>query len=270
MNRISKFISLYSATFFLVFLMPITASALTAKEIMNKVDKRYTGESSESIATLTLIDKKNRKRIRQIKAFSKEYSSGSKGIQFFMSPSDVKDTSYLSFDWDDPTKEDDSWLYLPALQKANRVAGGDKSNSFMGSDFTFSDLSGPEIDDFSYKILRQSDLVDGKDCWVIESIPINKKVIKETGYLKTISWIRKDIFLNVKGIISVQKGKKVKLFSAKNIVKINGVWVAKKVTMVTTKKKKVEHSSVYSLNSIEFDVSLDDEIFNVEAMQRGL
>ena len=52
-------------------------------------------------------------------------------------PTDVKDTAYLSYNWEDPKREDESWLYLPALQKSNRIAGGDRSNSFMGSDFTF-------------------------------------------------------------------------------------------------------------------------------------
>jgi hypothetical protein len=98
--------------------------AMSAYEIMKKVDQRYTGETIEQTSTLILIDKKNRKRERKLKGFTKEVSDGTKSISFFLSPSDVKNTSYLSYNWDDPSKDNDSWLYLPSLQKTNRISGG--------------------------------------------------------------------------------------------------------------------------------------------------
>ena len=106
-------------------------------------------------------------------------------------------------------------------------------------------------------------------CWVIEATPKSKDVIKETGYLKTLTWIRKDIFFGVKGRILVKKGKKVKLWSAKDIKKIDGVWVAKTQQMTTTKKKKREHSSIFIIDTIAFNKKLNDSLFESEAMQRG-
>ncbi|MDC3075740.1 outer membrane lipoprotein-sorting protein [Paracoccaceae bacterium] len=254
---------------FVFLMLPNISIAMNAYEIMKKVDQRYTGETIEQTSTLVLIDKKKRKRERKLKGFSKEVSEGTKSISFFLSPSDVKNTSYLSYNWDDPKKEDDSWLYLPSLQKTNRIAGGDRSNSFMGSDFTYSDLDGVEIEDYDFKIVKDSDTVDGADCWVIEATPKSNDVIKETGYLKTLTWIRKDIFFGVKGRILVKKGKKVKLWSAKDLKKIDGVWVAKTQQMTTTKKKKREHSSVFIIDKISFNKKLDESMFDAEAMQRG-
>ena len=258
------------SVFSLLFIFTAPVFSLTAYEIMKKVDERNTGETVEQTSTLLLIDKKNRKRERILKGFSKEDKSGTKSITFFLKPSDVKDTAYLSYNWNDPKREDESWLYLPALQKSNRIAGGDRSNSFMGSDFTYSDLDGVEIEDYNFKIVKDNDIVDGKDCWVIESTPKSKEVIKETGYLKSLTWIRKDIFFGVKGRILVKKGKKVKLWSAKDIQKIDGIWIAKTQQMTTTKKKKREHSSVFIINSIIFNKELNDKLFESEAMQRGL
>ena len=191
----------------IILFLPNVSIAMSAYEIMKKVDQRYTGETIEQTSTLILLDKKNRKRERKLKGFTAEVSDGTKSISFFLSPSDVKNTSYLSYNWDDPLKDNDSWLYLPSLQKTNRISGGDRSNSFMGSDFTFSDLDGVEIEDYSFKIVKESDIVDGTDCWIIEATPKSKDVIKETGYLKTLTWIRKDIFFGVKGRILVKKGK---------------------------------------------------------------
>ena len=139
----------------------------------------------------------------------------------------------------------------------------------MGSDFTYSDLDGVEIEDYDFKIVKDNDTVDGADCWVIEATPKSNNVIKETGYLKTLTWIRKDIFFGVKGRILVKKGKKVKLWSAKDLKKIVGVWVAKTQQMTTTKKKKREHSSVFIIDKISFNKKLDESMFDAEAMQRG-
>ncbi len=253
----------------IILFLPNVSIAMSAYEIMRMVDQRYTGETIEQTSTLILLDKKNRKRERKLKGFTKEVSDGTKSISFFLSPSDVKNTSYLSYNWDDPSKDNDSWLYLPSLQKTNRISGGDRSNSFMGSDFTFSDLDGVEIEDYTYKIVKDSDVVDGADCWVIEATPKSNNIIKETGYLKTLTWIRKDIFFGVKGRILVKKGKKVKLWSAKDIKKIDGVWIAKTQQMTTTKKKKREHSSIFIIDTIAFNKKLDDSLFEAEAMQRG-
>ena len=256
---------------FVVFLSTTKATfAITVEEIMRKVDEREAGRTQISTATMTLVDKKDRKRIRKLKLFSKEFSDVDKTITFFLSPADVKDTSFLSYDWKDESKEDDSWLYLPAMQRVNRTAAGDKSNSWMGSDFTFSDVEGIELNEYSYKMLSESDPIDGHDCWKIEAIPKSKDVIKKTGYLKSINWIRKDAFLVVRGINYVKKGKKVKYFSTKNIRQVDGIWTIGTIQMVTTKNKKVQHSSIFNLDDVAYNRPVEDKMFEVETMQRGL
>lgn len=253
-----------------LFSMSSFATALTADQIMHKVDARETGETVVSESALILIDKKKRQRVRQLKLFSKEYDGVDKSVSFFMAPADVKDTAYMSFDWEDDTKEDDSWLYLPALQKINRIASSDKSGAFMGSDFSYADIDGVEVEDFNYRLIKESEEVNGFDCWVIESIPKSKEVIKETGYLSTKSWIRKDIFMQVKAIINVKKGKRIKYFQAKDIEQIQGIWTAKTLQMVTTKRKKLVHSSVLKINAVDYQTPVNDNMFDNNTLQRGL
>ena len=68
----------------------------------------------------------------------------------------------------------------------------------------------------------------------------------------------------------MKKGKKVKLFAAKDIEKINGIWTAKTLQMITTKSKKLVHKSIFQLKSIKYNTDVGDEIFATEVMQRGL
>ncbi len=74
------------AIFSLLFIFTGPVFSLTAYEIMKKVDERNTGETVEQTSTLLLIDKKNRKRERILKGFSKEDKSGTKSITFFLKP----------------------------------------------------------------------------------------------------------------------------------------------------------------------------------------
>ena len=164
-------------------------------------------------------------------------------------------------------------MYLPTLQKVKRIAAGDKSDPFLGSDFSYADINGLELGWYDYTIINDSDPVDGSDCWVIEIVPkaeFKQKAEESTGYEKSQTWIRKDSFLSVRGMIWVKRGNKVKYFSASDIQQIDGVWTAMKLQMITTKNDKREHASIFQLHDITYNQPLNDELFTTEAMQRGI
>ncbi|MDD9301977.1 MAG: outer membrane lipoprotein-sorting protein [Desulfobacter sp.] len=89
---------------------------LTPSQVMEAVDTREDGDT-----LMILIDKHKNQRIRSIKSIRKDVGPDTKGILFFLSPADVRNTAYMSFDWEDHTKEDDSWLFLPALGQGSRM-----------------------------------------------------------------------------------------------------------------------------------------------------
>ncbi len=258
---------------FLLFI-PIQSSAQTAREIMEKVDARDDGDMSVSENVMILIDKRKNQRVRQLKSFRKDFGKDSKSVMFFISPADVRNTAFLSYDWDEEDRDDDTWLYLPALRKPKRIASSDKSGSFMGSDFTYSDMNGFQIEDWDYEFYKKKeDMVDSFKTWIITGNPkVSKKqkVIKETGYLKSRMWVRQDNYLMVKGMFWVKKGKKIKHFSAKEIKKIDGIWTPHEIRMTTTKKKKFEHSSIIKTIKVEYNIELKDNIFTIQKMERGL
>ncbi len=251
----------------------VTAESLTAFEVMQKVDNRYTGDTAISTSTMVLVDKKGRERNRQLKIYSVDQGDVERSVSYFLTPADVKDTAYLSFDYEQESKDDDSWLYLPALKKVKRIAASDKSNSFMGSDFSFADINGVNIHWYDYEFISESVEVDGYDCWHISSTPKQEfydKAIEETGALKSEIWVRKDNFVQIQGKIYLKKGKKVKYFSARDIQEIDGVWTPKKLQMITTKNGKREHSSVILLSDIAYNTPVEDTLFSTQAIQLGV
>lgn len=265
---------LCAITLVLVFKSVSTEAAetLTAQAIMERVDARDEGTSSIATSTMVLIDRKDRQRSRQLKQYAKEYSDAQKYMAHFLTPADLKDTVYINYDWQQSGTEDDSWLYLPALNKVKRISSEDRSGAFLGSDFSYADISGFELDWYDYTLLKESELVDGQDCWVIEyqaKEQFKNKVLSTTGDLKTQTWVRKDIFFQVKSKIWKARGAKIKYYLASNIENIDGIWTAKKMQMITTKNEQREHSSIFLIQDIAYGREVRDDIFIPDNMQRA-
>jgi hypothetical protein len=248
------------------------AESLDARAIMEKVDNRYTGDSSVARAQLILIDRRGRERVRDIRLFTLENDEVEKSISFFLSPTDVAGTSYMNYDYADD-RDDDSWLYLPALKQVRRVAAGDRSGSFMGSDFTYSDINGVNIDWYDYEILDDNVEVEGAKTWLIQSTPkpeFADRVARETGYEKSHLWIRQDNFVQVQGQIWVTRGNRIKYFTASDLQLIDDIWTPMRLQMVTTRNGEREHASVFRFSEVRYNEHTDETLFTTQSMQRGL
>jgi hypothetical protein len=157
------------------------------------VDDRPDGEDKRSIMKMIFINKRGSQRIREVESFSKDYGKNKKSVMVFKEPADVKGTAFLSWDYDGPKKEDDKWLYLPALKKVRRISGTSKSEYFMGTDFAYDDMGDRHIDEDKHALLEEQGM-DGQKCWKIESIPINKKDM----YTRKNLWIGQESLLKIK------------------------------------------------------------------------
>lgn len=260
----------------LVAILPQTvigAPTPSVEEIVQKIDDLYEGDTSTSELVMYMVDTNKRQRVRHLKGFGKVFDGYEASLLFFVSPAEVKGTAYMEHDWEDDARDDDAWLYLPALHKVKRVASTAKSDAFMGSDFTYSDINGPPVWDWNYRIIKENEQIDGHDCWVLESVPKpakKQKVWDETGYVKRTTWVRKDSYYIVKGKFFVKKGKKVKYYKVEGLHQVDGVWTPKRQEMVTTKKGRVEHSTVLEWRNPAYNMPLDDAQFTTQAMERGL
>ncbi len=269
-----KYLIILSAFLFLSLWCVGVVSAVSndAADIVTKMDTRYDGDSVIAEMTMILINNNDQKRVRKIKSFSKDSGFYTKGVVFFLSPADVKDTAYLSYDWNGE-RDDDSWLYLPALRNVKRISSADESRPFMGSDFSYADINGLDISDWSYRLVKISEFFEGQDTWVIEGKPQPEKfdkVVRETGYIKYKLWILKSNHMMVKGKYWVKKGKKIKYFTAGDISLVDNVWTASIMKMVTTKKGKKEHETTLTISTIHYNKELKDNFFTTDRISRGL
>ena len=248
--------------------LPAAADTPSGLQIMQWADDRDDGDDGVSDIEMILIDKRGKERIRRIRSYGKDKGEDTLGIMFFLSPADVRNTGFLTYDYDDPDRDDDQWLYLPALKKTKRIAAGDKSGSFMGSDFTYSDMSSPVLERYQYTLMKETD-VNGVKVWQVEAIP-NEKAIKETGYTKSVAFVRQDNHVVIRAVHWVKKGKRLKYMEVKDLQQIDGIWVPTELTMTTKKGKVTLHKTVIRVSNVKFNQNLDASMFSVRRLEKGL
>ena len=188
---------------------------------------------------------------------------------FFLEPADVTNTGFLTYDYDDSERDDDQWLYLPALRKSKRISSSDKSGSFMGSDFSYSDMTSRDLEDYTFSFKKEM-TVNGHKVWVIQSTPRNDDIIKETGYTKSIAFVRQDNYVVIRSINWVKEGKKKKFMDMKGLEKIDGIWTPTEIHMTTKKGKSTQHKTILKFNNIKYNQDMDESLFSVRRLEKGL
>ena len=115
---------------------------------------------------------------------------GDKSLSIFERPADVRGTALLTHAH--KVGDDDQWLYLPALERVKRISSSNKSGSFVGSEFSYEDLSSQEVEKYTYRWLRDEPCPGAPDlaCWVTERFPVDAG----SGYTRQVSWMDRDEF----------------------------------------------------------------------------
>lgn len=233
---------------------------MTGTQIMQKVYDQPAGNDLQGQLKMTLTNKQGQARVRTLKQYIKTAADIEKKIMFFVTPADVKGTSFMNWSYTDG-RADDQWIYLPALKRTKRISSEGASDYFMGSDFTYDDLGDRHPNEDNHKLLR-SENVGGKDCYVVESIP------KDADYMysKTITWVMKDNFLGLKREFYDEDGKLLKVLSIIKYEKISGYW-----TILETEMKNVQknHKTNMIFSGVKINQGIADSKFTERSMTLG-
>lgn len=239
---------------------PHAMGQLTGSQIMEKVYSNPAGEDTQGSITMTLTNSRGEQRVRTLSQFIKDDGTTEKKIMFFITPADVRNTSFMNWSYSDG-RDDDQWIYLPALKRTKRISSDGKSDYFMGSDFTYDDLGDRHPDMDNHKLLRE-ETVDGKACYVIESTP------KDADYMysKTVTWVMKDNFLGLKREFYDDRNTLLKILSIRKFEKVDGFW-----TILDTKMHNVQkdHTTVIKFTEVQKNKGIPDSKFTERSMTLG-
>jgi len=209
---------------------------------------------------MTLRNTQGQESIREIKLKSLEQETdGDKSLTIFNQPRDVKGTAFLSFSH--PVGADDQWLYLPALKRVKRISSRNKSGPFMGSEFSFEDLSSFEIEKYGYKYLG-NETINGLDSFMVEQYPVDEN----SGYTRRIVWLDKAEYRVQKIDFYDRKNSLLKTLSYSSYQQYLGkYWRADSAKMINHQSGK---STDLTWNNYAFKTGLQDSDFNRNTLKR--
>lgn len=240
----------------LAALVPIAAWAASGEEVMRKSQAAflYPGKDFKARVLMKLITKDGQERLRELTMLRKnagEPGGEQKYFMYFFQPADVKDMTFMTYKY--PVKDDDRWLFVPALNMVKRIAAQDKRSSFVGSDFTYEDVSGRDIEDDSHVIERDEKLGE-RDCHVVKSTP--KAGDADFGY--KITWVDKGNFLPLKEEQYDKRGARYKLFTADEVREVKGLPT---VTRRTMKNLQTGHRTEVAYLRSDYNLGIEDSLF---------
>lgn len=237
---------------------PVMAWASTPEEmgleLARQIDERDNG-FADSIAdmTMTLTNQAGDSTLRELSSKTLEVpGGGDKTIILFHSPRDVKGTALLT--WSNALEDDDQWLYLPSLSRVKRISSDNKTGPFMGSEFSYEDLSSQELEKYTYRYVRE-DVLEGVPVHLSERYP----AYANSGYSRQVTAIEKDT-LNVVRIEYYDRGDKLlkTLYLSDYRQYPNGQWRAHNLHMVNHQSGK---TSTLEWGPFSFNNQLADSLF---------
>jgi hypothetical protein len=188
-------------------------------------------------------------------------ADGDKSISIFDRPTDIKGTAVLTFTH--KSGPDDQWLYLPALKRVKRISSANKSGSFVGSEFSYEDLSSQEVEKYTYKWIEDTTCGDGAQCWMFERYPVDKY----SGYTRQEVWMEVENYRVHKIVFYDRKNELLKTLTFSDYRQyLDHYWRAKNMAMINHQTGK---STDLTSLGIEFRTGLKDRDFDSAALKRA-
>jgi len=248
---------------------PAVANELSALDIMTRVVNRDDGAFVSRDLKMELIDRRGKTRIRETRGFRKYFGQDKRTVLFYISPANVKDTGFLTYDYKDTNVDDDQWLYLPAARKIRRISSSDRGDYFLGTDLSYEDIKNenkPNLADYTYQ-LTGKEVVDGVECYVLEATPVSDKVARELGYGRVVSRIDPEIWMARKSEFWDIKGNPLKFVLNRDIRLVDEIWTTHEIY---AENLKTGHKTRFTFSKVDYQTPVKNSWFETRQLKRGL
>lgn len=266
LNRMEEKMKRFLFLVFAFFIFPITTFGLTPEEkgleIAKEVNRRDDGFLDfTAVLRMTLKNRQGEESIRVIRNRTLEVpGDGDKSMIIFDNPRDVKGTAFLSFTH--KVKNDDQWLFLPALKRVKRISASNKSGSFMGSEYAYEDITSQEVEKYRYRWLRD-EVLGGKPRFVVELDPVDPN----SGYTRQVVWYDQTEYIPIKVDYFDRKNTLLKTLTYHGYQQYAGKhWRADQMIMVNHQTGK---ETVLNWSKYKFKTGLKENDFNKNSLKRA-
>jgi len=248
-------------------------SALTVDQIVDRTNQvaYYQGSDGRAKVKMTITDGQGRKRNRELvilrwdqpdpklpegqQSGDDTYCGEQKIYAFFSRPADVYKTVFLV--WKHLDKDDDRWMYLPALDLVKRISATDKRTSFVGAHFFYEDVSGRSIKDDVHELVKTT-----KDYYVLKNTPKDPSLV-EFAYFEM--WIHRSSFTAVKTDYYDGQGRKYRSYEALEVKQIQGKSTVTKARMTDL---RTNGNTLLEYSDVTYDVGIPESVFTERYLRK--
>lgn len=244
------------------------SSATTAQQVVERMNTREEGESVQRDMVLTLTDRNGNSRVEKTKAFRRYFGDTKKTVIFYTDPANVAGTAFLTWDYADQAKDDDQWLYLPALRKVRRISASDRGDYFLGTDFTYEEIkkeSKIAAEDYDFELLGE-ETIDGHHTWAVRATPNSKAAREALGYSKVVLRIDSNVWIPRFTEYWDVAGNFLKTVHSRQIENIDGIW---SVIEITAENHKTGHQTHLEFRNTDYDAAIPERLFEKTSLKRG-
>ena len=259
-SAVKKMCFYTSIVYFISLTLFSPAFAMSGREVFEKVHEVSLKSLNHKIEmTMVLFDKGGGKRTRTLTSYSKKADPEAyKALAVFNSPPDLKNVGFLVHAH--TFSDRDLWAYFPEYKRVRRIASSSQDDSFFGSDLSYDDFTGPpNLDDFKFTIEKE-DVIDGKQCYVVEVTPKTHR-----KYTKYTAWVAKDLWIQLK--IEYYQDKEIYRSGAfKDVRIIDGIPTPFQSEM---ENKKTKHRTELSIDNVKYHTQFSDDLFTQRSLERS-
>jgi outer membrane lipoprotein-sorting protein len=231
------------------------ADAEQAGEIMKKshLAYYYAGDDGLAEVTMTITDKRGKERTKEFLMLRLDEAEGGdqKYYTYFKKPSDVSRLTFMVHKTADGN--DMRWIYVPAVDLVKPISADDKNSSFVGSHFSYEDVSGRHWTEDNH-VLKGDSTVEGRPVWVIESVP------KSDGdsFGRRLSYVDQENYLPLLERYFDDKGELERVFRSVSIEDVDGI-----KTMTVRSMENIRKGGITTIEfaDIDYNVGLKTDLF---------
>ena len=230
-----------------------------ARTIMQGVYQQDTSRDATFRANFEVFDKNGHSSKKKF-LYRRIGSPGdSKILVVFSDPAEIKGVALLSIT--KPGAAAQQYIYTPAIARVRSVAPQERSARFIGTDFTYEDISEHVIGDFTYKLIGDAETMDNHKTFKVEATPVDAD---RSQYKCIYYWVAQDVPVIVHEELYDVQGKLVRTMHASDLKHISGVWGARHVEMDSVQDGT---RTVFTIDDAKFNTGLDEKLFAPDGLE---
>lgn len=243
-----------------------TANEQRGRQIFLDAERFHAGYGTmSSRGKMVLSGPNGNNGTREFLSFLNEIGSNEiRSLMEFTTPQEINGTRLLTHAFDN--SRDRQWLYLPSLERTRRIAGATRSNAFLGSEFSFEDLSDITIDDFRFNWVAQTEcpgrLAPSRICEVVDRFPL----VGGTAYSYVRTYIDTQTYYIHRSEYYDRNNRLFKIMDVRSYQIVNGIF--HRINDMTMSNQLTQRRTRIQVGGFQIGQPLSGSLFNPQRLDR--